>query len=254
MITTPIALTRRTFKACFGKVAAAGEIRPMLINDDLTKPIIVHAARLEWVASPAAGVERRMLYRVGGEVARATSIVRYASGSAFPPHVHHGGEEILVLEGTFQDEHGDYHAGSYFRNPPRTSHRPAAAGGCTIFVRLWQFRSRDNAQIVCNPGEGKPTTLRDGAIAARILFEDAAEQVRIEDWQAGASVEIDNGQGLEFLLLSGGLLVNGEELEAQSWGRLPPGQDLRALVGAAGAQIWFKAAPLEHRDILQMPV
>lgn len=53
----------------------------MRINDDLTKPVIVHAARLDWVQSPAAGVERRMLYRVGGEVARATSIVRYAPGS-----------------------------------------------------------------------------------------------------------------------------------------------------------------------------
>ena len=225
----------------------------MHINDDLTKPVIVHAARLEWAASPAAGVDRRMLYRVGGEVARATSIVRYAPGSAFPSHVHHGGEEILVLEGTFQDEHCDYGAGSYFRNPPGTSHRPAAAEGCTIFVRLWQFRSGDSAQIVCHRGEGKPTALRDGASAARILFEDSVEQVRIEDWQAGASIEIQNGQGLEFLLLSGGLLMDGEELERQSWGRLPAGRDLRAVVGAGGAQVWLKIAPLEHRDVLQMP-
>ena len=108
----------------------------MRINDDLTRPVILHAGRLDWVPSPAAGVDRRMLYRVGGEVARATSIVRYARGSAFPAHVHNGGEEILVLEGTFQDEHADYPAGSYFRNPPGTSHSPASADGCTIFVRL----------------------------------------------------------------------------------------------------------------------
>src|SRR5215831_9258809 len=120
------------------------ENNPMRINDDLSKPVIVHSAKLAWIASPAAGVDRRMLYRVGGEVARATSIVRYASGSAFPPHVHHGGEEILVLEGTFQDEHADYAAGSYFRNPPGTSHTPASANGCIIFVRLWQFRDGDN--------------------------------------------------------------------------------------------------------------
>lgn len=92
----------------------------MRINEDLTKPVIVHSAKLDWVPSPATGVDRRMLYRVGGEVARATSIVRYAPGSAFPRHVHSGGEEILVLEGTFEDEHGDYPAGSYFRNPPGT--------------------------------------------------------------------------------------------------------------------------------------
>lgn len=104
----------------------------MRINEDLTKPVIVHSAKLDWVPSPAAGVDRRMLYRVGGEVARATSIVRYAPGSAFPRHVHSGGEEILVLEGTFEDEHGDYPAGSYFRNPPGTSHVPASKNGCTI--------------------------------------------------------------------------------------------------------------------------
>lgn len=94
----------------------------MRINDDLTKPVTVHSAKLDWIPSPAAGVDRRMLYRVGGEVARATTIVRYAPGSSFPRHVHSGGEEILVLEGNFQDEHGDYPAGCYFRYPAAIVH------------------------------------------------------------------------------------------------------------------------------------
>lgn len=226
----------------------------MRINDDLSKPVIVHAAKLDWVKSPAAGVERRMLYREGDEVARVASIVRYAPGSAFPRHVHGGGEEILVLEGTFQDEHGDYPAGSYFRNPPGTSHEPAAADGCTIFVRLWQYRAGDQAQIVRQPGEGEATPLRDGANAARILFEDGAECVAIEDWRPGATVTVGNDRGLEFILLSGRATVNGEHLEAQSWGRLPPGQALVATVGPQGARIWFKDAPLQHPDILPMPM
>ena len=41
-----------------------------------------------------------MLFRLGGEVARATSIVRYAPGSAFSRHTHTGGEEILAAEGS----------------------------------------------------------------------------------------------------------------------------------------------------------
>ncbi len=69
----------------------------MRINDDLSRPVIVHAARQDWVPSPAAGVDRRMLFRVGGEKARATSIVRYAPGSHFTRHGHPGGEEFLVL-------------------------------------------------------------------------------------------------------------------------------------------------------------
>lgn len=225
----------------------------MQINDDLSRRVTVHASSLDWVPSPVAGVDRKMLYREGDEVARATSIVRYAPGSAFPSHVHTGGEEILVLEGTFQDEHGDYPAGSYFRNPPGTSHEPAAADGCTIFVRLWQYREGDDAQIVRQPGEGEAGPLRQGASAARVLFEDGAERVSIEDWRPGASVTVANERGLEFLVMSGSFTVEGEELMAQSWGRLPAGQALEATVGPDGARIWIKEAPLQHRDILPMP-
>src|SRR5215471_16508228 len=103
----------------------------MRINDELSKPVFVHAAKLDWVASPSAGVDRRMLFRNGGEVARATSIVRYAPGSAFPRHTHGGGEEIVVLEGIFQDEYGDYPAGSYFRNLPVPADVPVWKDGCT---------------------------------------------------------------------------------------------------------------------------
>ncbi|WFU49592.1 cupin domain-containing protein [Sinorhizobium terangae] len=225
----------------------------MRINDDLSKPVIVHGAKLDWVPSPAAGVDRRMLFRVGGEVARATSIVRYAQGSAFPRHIHSGGEEILVLEGVFQDEHGDYPAGCYFRNPPGTSHIPAAKEGCTIFVRLWQYRDGDQTQIVRQPGEGQHTTPRPGASAATILFDDSREEVRLEDWRADETVTVANTRGLEFLVLSGRLTIGGETLKPQSWGRLPAGADLTATIGPEGARIWLKDAPLMHPDVLQMP-
>ncbi len=225
----------------------------MRLNDDLSRPVFVHAAVLDWLPSPAAGVDRRMLYRLGAEVARATSIVRYAPGSAFPEHVHSGGEEILVLEGTFQDEHGDYPAGSYFRNPPGTAHSPAAAEGCTIFVRLWQFRSGDYIQINLQPGEGSSLPLRPGAQAARLLFEDKAERVWVEEWRPDASVTVGNDEGLEFLLTGGAARINGEPCVTQSWGRLPAGQALAALAGPQGSRIWIKAAPLQHTDVLKMP-
>jgi quercetin dioxygenase-like cupin family protein len=226
----------------------------MRINDDLSKPVIVHGARLDWVPSPSADVHRRMLFRVGGEVARATSIVRYGRGSAFPRHTHGGGEEIFVLDGTFQDEHGDYPAGSYFRNPPGTAHVPAAKDGCTIFVRLWQYRAGDQAQIVRRPGEGEHVAPRAGASAATVLFDDGYEQMRLEDWKAEATVTVGNPRGLEFLVLSGRLSMHGETLEAQSWGRLPAGSGLTATVGPAGTRLWLKDAPLQHRDLLEIPM
>ena len=172
---------------------------------------------MDWVASPSAGVDRRMLFRVGGEVARATSVVRYAQGSAFPRHTHGGGEEILVLEGVFQDEHGDYPAGTYFRNPPGTSHVPASKGGCTIFVRLWQFREGDRMQIARRPGQGQQVEPRPGAIKATVLFDDGHEEVRLEDWQPGETIKIANARGLEFFVVSGALKIGSEVLEPQSW-------------------------------------
>ena len=60
-----------------------------------------------------AGVERRMLDRLGDEVARATTVVRFAPGSSFEAHTHTGGEEYMVLDGVFEDEFGKFEAGSY---------------------------------------------------------------------------------------------------------------------------------------------
>jgi hypothetical protein len=178
--------------------------------------------------------------------------VRYAPGSAFPRHAHGGGEEILVLDGVFQDEHGDYPAGSYFRNPPGTSHVPASREGCTIFVRLWQFREGDLVQVVRPPGDGDAVAPRAGAAAARVLFSDDREEVRLEEWLPGARVTVENRRGLEFLVTHGGLSIGDEHLSSLSWGRLPLGMQLSAEVGPAGAVVWFKDAPLMHSDVLPM--
>ncbi len=225
----------------------------MRINDDLTVPTIVHAAQLPWKQSPAAGVDRRMLFRIGDEVARATSIVRYAPRSAFPRHIHGGGEEILVLDGVFQDEHGDYPAGSYFRNPPGTSHVPASKDGCTIFVRLWQFRDGDHDQIVRRPAEGRPLEPRPGAASAIELFDDGSENVRIESWSPGKTIMVANPRGLEMLVLAGSLSIGDQTLTSQSWVRLPAQQALHAIAGPEGAKVWLKDAPLLHPDICRLP-
>ncbi|MEP5152472.1 cupin domain-containing protein, partial [Planktotalea sp.] len=67
----------------------------MELNADFKKRVVVHSEQLEWNASPMPGVDRRMLDRIGGEVARATTIVRYAPGSQFSEHTHTGGEEFI---------------------------------------------------------------------------------------------------------------------------------------------------------------
>jgi len=93
------------------------------------------------MASPEAGVKRRLLDRCGDEVARATSVVRYEPGAVFPQHSHARGEEIFVLEGTFSDETGDYRAGTYIMNPPGSHHTPSSKEGCILFVKLQHLGS-----------------------------------------------------------------------------------------------------------------
>ncbi len=115
----------------------------MELNADFTKRVLVHSAKMPWTASPMPGVDRRILDRIGDEVARATSTMRYASDSQFSAHRHPGGEEFIVMEGIFQDDHGDYPVGTYVRNPPTTAHTPGAAEGCVIFVKLQQNRRWD---------------------------------------------------------------------------------------------------------------
>lgn len=108
----------------------------MHINSDYAQRVVLNHQDLPWVPSPINGVERKMLDRVGDEVAKATSIVRYQPGVKFSPHTHEFGEEILVLDGVFSDEYGEYPAGTYVMNPPGSQHTPFSENGCTLFVKL----------------------------------------------------------------------------------------------------------------------
>jgi anti-sigma factor ChrR (cupin superfamily) len=222
----------------------------MELNADFSQRVAVHAARLPWIASPIPGVDRRMLDRIGDEVARATSLVRYASGSRFSPHTHGGGEEFLVLEGVFQDEHGDYPAGSYVRNPPTSRHTPGSAPGCMLFVKLWQFDlqdrtpvRRDGQVLVYMPAPGRP------GVEIAALFQDGREDVRMERWQPNASIALDLPDGGEFLVIDGTFDEGGDGFVPQSWLRLPPRGRLSATAGRNGCTLWVKTGHLRHIQV-----
>ncbi len=115
----------------------------MMINADFALKAVMNTQDMNWEPSPVPGVERKYLDRVGEEVAIASTVVKYAANSSFTRHTHGGGEEILVLEGVFSDEFGDYPVGSYLRNPPKSSHTPFSKEGCTLFVKLRHFHPDD---------------------------------------------------------------------------------------------------------------
>ena len=126
----------------------ARTMNDLLLNADVTQRCILNSHELPWLPSPSPLVHRRLLAREGGEVARATSVVRYDAGARFDLHTHALGEEILVLEGTFSDESGDYGTGTYIKNPPGSAHAPFSEGGCTLFVKLRHMDPHDLARVV----------------------------------------------------------------------------------------------------------
>lgn len=217
----------------------------MEINGDFTSRVVVHGDELAWQESPTAGVSRRMLDRIGGEVARATTIVRFDPGRQFPAHVHTGGEEFLVLEGVFQDEHGDFPAGSYIRNPPQSRHTPGSEAGCTILVKLWQFDPEDRTHINIDTNkigavaeDGRP------GVAVTPLFADPRENVRLEHWAPGAAVSLEADGGAEIFVLEGGFEESGDSLRRHSWLRVPIGGQVAAKAGHEGAKVWIKTGHL----------
>lgn len=216
----------------------------MQLNEDFKKRVVVHSENTAWSPSPVAGIERRMLDRIGGEVARATTIVRFAQGSQFSEHSHAGGEEFIVLDGVFQDEYGDFPTGTYVRNPPKTAHTPRSSMGCTIFVKLWQFDMDDRNQFhktmadeCANPING---------IATAQLHRDAKETVFYSELDAGAILKNTDIGGIEVLVIAGSVVENGETLSKGAWLRLPSGQNLVAVAGDSGAKVWIKTGHLSH--------
>ena len=119
----------------------------------ILRGVVRRTADMDWQPSPAAGVWRKRLELAGAvEAGRVTSVVRFDPGARFPRHAHPDGEEILVLDGVFSDETGDYPAGSHLLNPDGTSHAPWSGPGCTLFVKLRQYPGADRPRLAIDTG------------------------------------------------------------------------------------------------------
>lgn len=217
---------------------------PERLNDDLTMSAIVHSASNPWTPSLQPGVERRFLEREGGEIARATTIVRYAPGSSFPAHAHDKGEEYFVLSGVFSDEHGDFVQGAYVRNPPGSTHAPFTKEGCVIFVKLRQMQNSDSKTVFVQTEKQRPEKTSIDGLSRIPLFESDRETVSVEIYEP-ATQWADRAAcgGEEIYVIEGGLLYGGFEYRAGTWLRFPPGSDL-PIKTKSGCRLWTKRGHL----------
>ena len=118
-----------------------------MINMDFSQRVVIRTQQQAWQACPQKGVWRKPLAREEAERGHATSIVRYDAGTSFSAHGHPLREEILVVDGTFSDESGNYHAGSYFRNLEGYSHALYSENGYVLLVKVHQFQDEDYQHI-----------------------------------------------------------------------------------------------------------
>lgn len=190
------------------------------INSDRTKRVIIETPSVEWENSEAVGVLRKRLERLRGDPEPVTTIVKYQPSSSFPPHQHLHGEEIIVLEGTFSDNNGDYMAGSYIRNPPGSSHAPFSKEGCIIFVKLQQFQTADSKIINIQTNQQPWFPGLVNGLEVMPLHEFNGEHVALVRWEPNTVFQPHMHVGGEEIFVLQGTFED-------EFGKYPPGTWLR---------------------------
>lgn len=196
----------------------------MRLNAQRDARVVIDTRAQPWSPSPEPGVDRVLLERIGDELALATSLVRYAPGARFASHEHGRGEELLVVEGEFCDEHGRYPAGTYLRNPPGSRHAPFSPEGCTLFVRLRQMPASERAPV-CLPGVTRRCALGpDEAWHEVVLHATESERVSVTRWRAGHVVPAHaHPDGEDLFVLDGSFEDEHGRYTEGVWVRQPPG-------------------------------
>jgi len=215
------------------------------INDDFNLKAVANIAELDWLASPSAGVMRKPLDRVGDEIARATSIVLYEPNSAFEPHEHPEGEEIMVLDGEFSDGTGDYPAGTYIRNPPGSCHAPKSQKGRTLFVKLRQFHPNDSTTVRIDTNEAPWYQGMVAGLTVMPLHEFDGVNTALVRWAPNTifNPHVHPG-GEEIFVLQGVFHDEYGSYPAGSWIRSPRYSKHAPFTKAEGALIYVKTGHL----------
>ena len=197
------------------------------LNGDLSVRVATDTQDMEWSPSPSGTVWRKRVHRVGpAETGQVTSLVRYEAGARFPAHDHPGGEEILVLDGVFSDEHGDWPAGTYLLNPEGFSHSPFSEKGCTLFVKLRQYPGVDRQHICIQTGEEswKPSVRKISSWKKLYAQSPYTDFMRLEAWDTPAELgQINFPRGAELFVLKGQFNDDLGCYRTHSWLRIPPG-------------------------------
>lgn len=194
------------------------------LNMDRSLRVAIETGAMQWEKSPAPGVWRKKLEREAAESGPVTSVVRYDANSRFSAHLHPLGEEIFVLSGVFQDEHGQYPAGTYLRNPPGSRHAPACEAGCELLVKLNMFDPGDLETVCIDTNTAEWSTGPEPGLSVMPLHSHRTESTALARWEPGTRSDLyTHPDGLEIFVLSGVLEDEQGFYQTGTWLRNPPG-------------------------------
>ena len=97
-----------------------------------TQHIVVRPEDQQW----QQGIGNLRVVSLHVHKTESTALVHWPANEIFQPHTHWGGEEIVVISGTFIDEHGKYPAGSWIRSPHMSQHYPSVEEETLILVKV----------------------------------------------------------------------------------------------------------------------
>lgn len=212
------------------------------LNGDLSVRVSMDSNAMAWTPSPSGTVWRKRLHLVGpAESGQVTSVVRYEPESRFAPHDHPEGEEILVLDGVFSDEHGDWPAGTYLLNPEGFRHAPFSRPGCLIFVKLRQFPDTRRTHVVIDTRALPWQPASASGVSTKLLYQQQGfrDRMRLERWAPETRVDCTFADGAELFVVAGAFEEAQTVYGAGSWLRLPPASELRAR-SSAGCELYVK--------------
>ena len=225
------------------------ETNPVSIHGDLTAFCAVDTKAMDWTSSPSSTVWRKRVHLVGpAESGQVTSVVCYDSHSSFPAHDHPGGEEILVLDGVFSDQQGDWPAGTFLLNPEGFRHAPFSKNGCVLLVKLRQYPGADRRHVAIdtNTVPWQPGDIANLRRKPLYQQEGYADSVELQQWEPGADPGlIEYREGAELFVISGEFRDENGRFGQGYWLRFPAGSSHR-LVSDAGCVLYVKSGGLKY--------
>jgi len=181
-----------------------------------------------------------------------TMLTRFDPGGFVSLHGHPGGEEILVLQGSFADETGVYPPGSYLLNPEGFIHLPHSEEGCLSFVKLGLYGGKTRQQVRLNIYELPWQSGVIPQVEVKFLYQqvDFPEKVWIERWQPGTTLSnIVETEVKEIFVIEGTWSDELGNYPAGSWLRYPPGFSYSPS-SATGCTIYVKTYPRDTKRFI----